>query len=84
MYTTENTLDELIEGIKDTKVKAYFSLGMPPEFFDLVPEKLKGCSLAEIKERYTMPWGMPYPAEDMVATANFAENMTRGEKRNLP
>lgn len=80
MYTTENTLDELIEGIKDTKVKAYFSLGMPPEFFDLVPEKLKGCSLAEIKERYTMPWGMPYPAEDMAATANFAENMTRGEK----
>lgn len=80
MFTTENTLNEVIEGTKDPKIKAYFSLGMPSEFFDLVPEELKGCPLAEIKERYTMPWGMPYPAEEMAATANFAENIVRQEK----
>ena len=61
-FTTDNTLNEIIGSLSDEWKKAYFNLGMPVEFIDLVPEKLRNSSLAEIKEQFIMPWGLPYPA----------------------
>ena len=79
-FTTDNTLNEIIGSLSDEWKKAYFNLGMPVEFIDLVPEKLRNSSLAEIKEQFIMPWGLPYPAEDVARTANFAEDMVSRER----
>lgn len=79
-FTTDNTLNEIIGSLSDEWKKAYFNLGMPVEFIDLVPEKLRNSTLAEIKEQFIMPWGLPYPGEDVARTANFAEEMVSRER----
>lgn len=83
MFTTENTLNEIIEGVSEGKMKAYYSLAMPMEFFDLIPEEMRDSSLAEIRQKFTMPWGMPYPSEDVAKAANFAADMVRGGKYGI-
>ncbi|HJC91563.1 MAG TPA: alpha/beta hydrolase [Candidatus Mediterraneibacter excrementigallinarum] len=82
-FTTNNTLNEILDSLSDVRTKAYFNLGMPLEFIDLVPDKLRNCSLAEIKEQFIMPWGLPYPAEDVARTANFAEDMVAQKKYGI-
>lgn len=82
-FTTNNTLNEILDSLSDVRTKAYFNLGMPVEFIDLVPEKLRNCSLAEIKEQFIMPWGLPYPAEDVARTVNFAEDMAAQKKYGI-
>lgn len=82
-FTIENTLNEVLHGLNTEQMLRFFNLGISVEFINFVPEKMRNCSLAEIKKQITMPWGAPYPSEDVVKIANFSVDMVQNRKYGI-
>lgn len=75
VFTSNNSLNEIKKGLSDDRMKNFFDLGMPLDFLDMVPAELRDKSLAELQREFVLPWGLPYPGEDVVRAFEFAQNL---------
>ena len=67
MFTLKNTFNEIIAN-SGPELSLFFS----QEIMSMIPEEYRDRTMQELSETLTMPWGAPFPADDLVAEANMA------------
>ena len=64
IFTLSNTLNEVLNGAGPA-----LSMFFHESLLQFVPEEYRDIPLGEVKEKLIMPWGAPFPAEDIVRDA---------------
>ena len=65
MFTLQNTLTQIIQNSPPL-----FSVFFSDSFLQLIPQDYRDRTMEELTD-FVMPWGMPFPAEDMVHAVNM-------------
>lgn len=65
-FTKKNSLLEIL-----TAAKPQISLFFPDELMFLVPENLRTLPLEDWADDFMMPWGFPFPTDDLLRDANM-------------
>ena len=68
-FTKNNTLNEII-----SQAGKEMSLFFPEALLRFIPEEYRSLPLSQWAENYIMPWGLPFPADDLLASAALVEN----------
>lgn len=82
MYTMRNTLDEIMQSNVADQVKMLMGkvMFMGCSVLDLLPEEAHSQTLETIHQTFKTPWGMPFPADEIMLAANLAEEVFVEEK----
>ena len=67
-FTMDNSLCEVL-----AQAGPEMCLFFPKDLFDMVPEQYRDLPLRDWAESFRMPWGMPFPHEDLLNDANDIE-----------
>jgi len=68
-YTMDQSLIEIL-----AKAGPEMQLYFMPDMMELIPEEYRGRPLKEWAADFRMPWGMPFPADDVIGDANMLLN----------
>lgn len=79
-FTECNSLNEITQA---EDVKQYLGIFFPKMFLDIIPEAYCDLPLQEVKNKVTMPWGVPYIVEELLQAANIAGEIKRDKKYGI-
>lgn len=77
MYTMNSTINQILE---NEFVKSHLSFFMPDFMIDIVSAHDRNIPISILPTKYAMSWGMPYPADTVVFSANLIMNVKEDEK----
>ncbi len=81
-YTYEMSIQDILQAMgREERLQRYFNMFYLKELLDFVPKELWDAPLSEVKRNVVMPWGLPFPAEELMETAEFSEK--ESEKPSL-
>ncbi|MCF0228590.1 MAG: alpha/beta hydrolase [Parasporobacterium sp.] len=64
----------------DPDIYLYVRMFIPPDILNAIPPEMYDCSMQEIKDSITLPWGVPYISEQVVYAAVCAAEIKEGNK----
>ena len=73
-YSYEMSIRDVLQAVeREGRLKKYFNMIFMRELLDFVPEEFQNIPLRDVAKKVTMPWGVPFPVEDLIETARFCE-----------
>ena len=73
-FTIQNTPNDILS---IPEVGKYLCIFFPDFMVDVIPEAERDTPLSVLRSRFTMPWGMPFFAQEMADAANLTQTILR-------
>lgn len=70
-FTKKNSIQEIMAELQDDS-KKFFDLLFSMELVNMVSKEFWNHTLEEVEKLVVMPWGLPFPADSMLHSANVA------------